>query len=558
MKSRDTLKTLVIGLDGATFDLMMPLIEQGELPNLASLLEKGAWGELESTIPPVTAAAWPSFMTGENPGKHGILKFVQGYSGEEDNKSSKQVVTATSFAGRTFFDVMKLHGRRSAAITIPMTYPPWDINGIMISGFPCPDNNRVYMASSAVSIDVNEPLNFEADYYKTASEEQILEDCLYRDKLRSELTLQLLRRYEFDCLTVVFGGIDRASHDYWKYHDRDFPGVSAAQREEFGDSIVRNYKLADREIGSLFKIFRNKANIFIVSDHGSGRTPFYAFNANVWLRENGMLAIKTSQVYLREIFRKAYRQVRLLLTPRDRKSTVFLQRMRQGADNIGLLGTRVSEVLDWEKTQAFYYPLMYPADGIMLNLKGRQSRGIVDPGEEKERLVNQIIEGLLKYSDPQTGEPIVNTAYRSEDLYAGPFASEFPDVVYLLNRRCMGGKELVGDTVTKLPVFRLLRKSGFHQMNGVFIAHGPKIKPARLSGARIIDVAPTILYCSGLPVPETMDGIVLQALFAEQALDRQPVEYFKFRSQQLTDNGLLDEFENEQMKEKLKSLGYID
>ena len=151
MKSKKSLKTLIIGLDGATFDLILPFVAKGELPCFAYLMKNGAWGELASTLPPVTAAAWPSFMTGENPGKHGILKFTQIDSGPETNGDYKQAITSKSFAGRTFFDVMKMNGNRVGAVTIPVTYPPWDINGIMISGFPSPDNNKIYSVSPHIS-----------------------------------------------------------------------------------------------------------------------------------------------------------------------------------------------------------------------------------------------------------------------------------------------------------------------------------------------------------------------------------------------------------------------
>lgn len=558
MKSKSTLKTMIIGLDGATFDLMLPFIEKGELPNLAYLLKNGAWGELESTIPPVTAAAWPSFITGENPGKHGILNFIQTDGGQETHESDQQTVTSTRFAGRTFFDVMKMNGKRVGAVTIPVTYPPWDINGIMVSGFPCPDNNKIYSVSRDFSLNFDKALNFEAEYYKTASEEQILEDCLYRDRLRSDLTFDLLQKYEFECFTVVFGGIDRACHDYWKYHDLEFPGVTEAQREKFKDAIIRNYKLADEEIGRYLVHFGDEVNLFIMSDHGSGRSPFYAFNANVWLRKNKLLALKHEKAYLRKVLKKTFKGAEVVLTPNNQKSTSLLQKVRQSVGNVNLLGTRISTVFKWEKTKAFYYPLTYPVDGIMINLKGRQTKGVVNPGREKEDIERCIIKGLLDYRDEKKGEKVVEKAFRREEIYSGTFTEKFPDIVYILNKNYMGENEVLGSAITSVPQFRLLKRSGLHQLNGVFIAHGPKIQPGRIQEARIIDIAPTVLYCNELPIPDSMDGSVLRAIFREEVMNIQPIEYFNFESKQIGNNQQFDDIENEQMKEKLRSLGYID
>src|SRR5512143_2153708 len=265
MKRTSKLKTLIIGLDGATFDVILPFIKQGKLPTFAYLLEKGAWGNLRSTIPPITAAAWTSFMTGENPGKHGIIDFMK--KSGSDGTNQKEVVTTSEFSGRTFFDSMAESGLKVGAITVPVTYPPWSINGIMISGYPCPDNNKVYAAAEGISYHLEEPLNFSAEYYRISTEEDIAEDCLHRDKLRADLMFDLLERYEFDCFTVVLGGIDRAQHDYWKYHDPSFPHVEKKRRDKFKDVIFNNYKLADRVLATVLGKFGDDINLFILSDH---------------------------------------------------------------------------------------------------------------------------------------------------------------------------------------------------------------------------------------------------------------------------------------------------
>ena len=101
MKDKPTLKTMILGLDGATFDVMLPFIKEKKLPTLAYLLENGAWGELESTIPPVTAAAWPSFMTGENPGKHGILDFMKATIGRKSRSGCIKMTVLYDWRFRT-------------------------------------------------------------------------------------------------------------------------------------------------------------------------------------------------------------------------------------------------------------------------------------------------------------------------------------------------------------------------------------------------------------------------------------------------------------------------
>lgn len=560
MKDKPTLKTMILGLDGATFDVMLPFIKEKKLPALAYLLENGAWGELESTIPPVTAAAWPSFMTGENPGKHGILDFIKTTIGRKSSGQSEEVVSTKSFAGRTFLDVMSSRGMKVGVITVPVTYPPWDINGIMISGYPSPDNDKIYSFTKDISIDINEPLNFSAEYYRTASEGEIIEDCIVSDRRRADLTFDLLNRYDFDCFVVVLGGIDRSQHDYWKYYDPEYPNVPKEAREKFRDSVFRNYKLADGQIARFLETYGDVTNLFILSDHGFGRQPFNYFNVNLWLKDRGWLTVKRNKVLAREALKKIHHALALLLTPKNRKKSLFLEKLKSMAPMMGSgnsSGGGSGSVFAWEKTKAFYYPLAYPAGGIMINVKGRQPKGVVNAGKEYDELVNSIIQNLLAYRDHNTGEKVVERALRRDQLYHGPYVHNFPDIVYVLNRNYGSGKELFGRHITSVPALRLSKLSGVHLMNGVFIAYGPKIKPCHIQGARIIDVAPTVLYSSGLPIPDNMDGVILKNIFKEETLRRWAVEHISLKAKKPAREVDLEGYEDEQMKEKLRSLGYL-
>lgn len=551
IQSKPKMKTMIIGLDGATFDLILPFIKENKLPTFARLLEKGAWGKLESTIPPITAAAWTSFMTGQNPGNHGIINFTKAGT---NGASEEEIVTTKDFAGKTFFDVMSNNGLKVGVITVPITYPPWDINGIMISGYPSPDNDKIYSMSKDVSVNVNEPLNFSAEYYRISSEEQIIKDCLYRDKLRADLMFDLLDRYEFDSFVIVLGGTDRSQHDYWKYHDPQYPGVSDDDRKKFRDAIFRNYKLADEQIAKFLDMYGEETNLFIISDHGAGPHPFNFFNVNLWLKNNGWLKLDAKKALVREALRKIHLAFMPLLIPKNKKSTRLFPKLKQRSTS---LGGGSGKVFNWNNTSAFYYPLAYPAGGIMINLKGRQPHGIVKPGCEYDDLVKAIIQSLLEYHDKKTGKKIVEKAYSRQQAYQGPYVQSFPDIVYVLNPNYESGKEILGSVVSPVPKIRLSKKSGLHLMNGIFIAHGPKIKPAQISGAGIIDVAPTVLYASGLRIPSAMDGVILTDIFKEEVLQQHQAEYLSWKGERPTKEVVLETQEHDEMKEKLRSLGYL-
>jgi len=131
------MRVFVVGLDGATFDLIRPWAAAGHLPSLARLMQEGVHGELMSTLPPVTSPAWPSFMTGMNPGKHGVFDFIRRRPGGFD------MVNASHIAAKTLWQLLSEAGRRVGVIAVPVTYPPCPVNGFMISDILSPRHAEI-------------------------------------------------------------------------------------------------------------------------------------------------------------------------------------------------------------------------------------------------------------------------------------------------------------------------------------------------------------------------------------------------------------------------------
>lgn len=128
------MQILLIGLDGATWDLILPWVAEGRLPNLGALLREGSWGTLLSTVPPATFPAWSSFLTGLNPGRHGIFDFTRRKFGTYE----VEFVNSTYRRGRSLFRIASEAGKRVGVIGVPATYPPEKVNGFLISGFDAP------------------------------------------------------------------------------------------------------------------------------------------------------------------------------------------------------------------------------------------------------------------------------------------------------------------------------------------------------------------------------------------------------------------------------------
>ena len=139
-------KVLIIGLDGGTWSVLTPWINNGSLPNLGRLQQAGCWGDLLSTIPPLTAPAWSTFATGKNPGKHGVFHFVSsGFSqAARTVGATPEIVDSRSIKSATLWDILGHHNRKVGLVNIPMTYPPRPVNGFMITSFLTPPNASVF------------------------------------------------------------------------------------------------------------------------------------------------------------------------------------------------------------------------------------------------------------------------------------------------------------------------------------------------------------------------------------------------------------------------------
>jgi predicted AlkP superfamily phosphohydrolase/phosphomutase len=220
------------------------------------------------------------------------------------------------------------------------------------------------------------------------------------------------------------------------------------------------------------------------------------------------------------------------------------------------LESRLLPPIDWSHTKAVSGS---PAtEGIFLNVRGREKGGIVEPGEAYETLREQLMAELSALRDPATGQPVVTAVHRREDIYEGSFLDFLPDLVFDLG----DGPYLASDALVASQVLEALPGDylqGRHRANGVFAAVGPGIREGqRIEGARIIDVAPTVLYSLGLPIPEDMDGRPMLEIFHEEYTAGHPVEY---AAPELPEEPIpeptYDEEDAAEMERRLRGLGYV-
>lgn len=552
-------KTLVLGLDGATFDVILPLIEQGLLPNLTRLMRDGCWGPLESTVHPITPRAWSSFMTGMNAGKHGVLDFT-----ERDPLSyGLRYVNGSFRKAGSLWSYLSDAGVRVGVMNVPFTYPPEPVNGFLISGFDARGLNSGFTYPADLLREIIEgvgryelrggfPIGKRKGQYGLDDIARVIDN-------HTQVARFLLTHHAVDFFMVVFTSTDHVQHLFWRHWEDKRSGIQGGATDRYGDIIPQTYRKADDALCKLIEYVGSDALVIVLSDHGGGRLDAVVY-LNRWLERQGWLVYKkpaggrlNGMVRNLEYGAKRY----LPQSCRDWIKTV-LPGVRDATASY-LFASNI----DWTRTKA-YTAGMY--GNIYLNVKGREGQGVVEPGAEFESVRDRIIRDLEALEGPNGCGPVVGRAYRREELFSGQYVWKAPDIlVEWKDYACFAKGTLMGekDRVFGEKLFidsSDFEHTGTHRRDGVFIVKGPGIRSkGRLEGLRIVDVAPTVLYSFGCEVPRDMDGRVLTDLFEEEFVKQHPIR--KGMDSGEGGNGseayVYSDKEREEVEERLKALGYL-
>ena len=560
-------KILVVGIDAATFDLILPWIKEGKLPIFKELIEKGSWCPLD-TVPNLnSAAAWPSFATGKHPANHGIICFYE----HKKNSYDIRLLNGSDIDGKTFWEILSEAGKRVGIINVPMTYPAKKVNGFIIAGMDTPTEqsegfaypSNLYLKLIAevkeYYIDANTPAFARGGKWDRAI--QVTEKVV---NCRLKAALHLMEKFDCDVFVVVFTALDRVQHCFWKFMDKNHPEYNPDEAKKYGDVIYRFYTRMDEALSELIKRVDEDTYIIICSDHGAGfDTKAYLF-LDPWLEKLGLLKYAhTNAKYMGRIFQNILSNIlKKIVTFNDRfLSRSIRKRILKVFPHAKIKRMLHQSQVDWSKTKAYSE---YAWPHIWINLKGREPKGTVNPGKEYEELREYIIQQLKKCRDIKTKKPIVKNVFKREEVYSGPYAFRAPDLIIDWNyETVVSGFEYEDDQGNIVQITKtkelLERKglSGDHRPQGVLIISGKGIKSGyKLSKAHIVDIAPTILYLFGQEIPDDMDGKVLMEAFDEHYLKTHPIKY-KRTIKESTKRVSYAADEERQIEDRLKKLGYL-
>jgi len=564
-------KVLVVGLDGGTYSVLGPFMDDGKLPTLAAMMKRGCWGELASTIPPHTAPAWASFITGKNSGKHGIFQF--GLIDRSVYKGRiRRILNSSSIPGETLWDTIGRAKKTVGIMNVPLTYPPRPVNGFMVTGmltprdsehFTYPSSLKSALGDYKIDVSVGEGKYSVLDDLNTEDEGILLEfigQLRALVEIRTETAIRLMRTYSPDFFMILFTETDRLQHIFWPYLDRMRGQSEDPMAQKIQAAVEDFYQHLDGNLAKLFGVAGQGTAKILMSDHGFGPATKKDVNFNVWLRDNGLLRLGKSpknafnpRAWLRRVglSKETLYPLMSFLFPGN-----VVRRLERAWAKV------VSMPIDWSQTKAVFIPVFEFVGGIEIvrnehadQLGGAQLR-------DYEDFRTNIIQRLLALRDPHTAESIVLAAYRREELYTGAHTHDAPDIIFVMATDYRGEKGLTSKQLISKRSKNVSLWTGTHRREGVVILSGPNISPGRMTYTpQIQDLAPTILYLMGLAIPEDMDGKVIEEAIEGSYLADHEIKYAEPISYSERDSKAKEmsfsEEEMEKVRKQLESLGYL-
>jgi len=530
------------------------------MPALKHLLDEGIWGALASTQPPVTAPAWSTFLTGLNPGQHGVFGFVE-FEVDSDGKLRPILNNLSAIRGSRLWNYLNHRGLRVGLSNVPMTYPPEPVDGFMISELMTSGRRKARTFPSTLKDELlsNTYFSFDRAVMDGLSETPSYLEHLVRSlETQEQVDLYLMRTHPTDVFITVYAHTDTLQHYFWRYLDASHPEYDSVKAERLSPLIEAFFRRLDAVIANLLEAVGPQAAVLIISDHGFGPVNRMVF-VNRWLQTQGYLTLADR---VNGGWRAAL--LRMGLTPTAvknwlKRADLFSLRQHLSKEMRHKLRDTVGHVfqanLDLRRTLA--YARANADQGIYINRRSALNPDGQDFTDQAyEHLRDELMDGLRALHDPVTCKTVFERVMRRENVYRGEYVNKAPDIVFQPAQGYFAITEIGGKDQDVITPRHGVEITGFHRPDGIFVAYGPDFKPGQIEGAHIVDVAPTVLHFLDLPVPYHLDGQVLDIMAGNKA---KPVRFEEDVTSQDDAMGAAEYSKEEEAEvmSRLKELGYL-
>jgi predicted AlkP superfamily phosphohydrolase/phosphomutase len=458
---------MLVGLDCAEPSLVLERWRE-ELPTLAGLMDRGAYGRLTSVIPPITVPAWSCMMSSKTPGDLGVY----GFRNRSDHTyEGGFIATSTAIKEPRLWDLVTRAGGSSIVLSVPGCYPPKPLNGVMVGCFLTPSLESKYTYPAALKDEIAEVVGeylFDTKDFRTDDKEYLLRQVYEMTDRRFALAEHLLESKPWSLFAMVEMGPDRMHHGFWKYMD---PEHRKHERGNPYESAILDYhRHVDGLVARLLEHADDDTVVFVLSDHGAKRLDG-GIRINEWLRREGLLATLSEP---------------------------------NGVSSLRDVG------VDWSRTTAWGEGGYYAR--VFLNVAGREPEGTIPP--EDYETVRAGLAGRIAEIPDEAGNPIPTAVYTPEELYGEP-QGVAPDLIVVFGDllwRSVG--TIGGDEGIQTLENDTGPDDANHAQDGLYIAAGPGIDARGRHDAHLLDIAPTVLELLGIQEPAGLRGTSLVARLA--------------------------------------------
>jgi predicted AlkP superfamily phosphohydrolase/phosphomutase len=499
------LRAIVIGLDAASPHLIEKWIDK--LPNLKRLSQRGVHGVLESIVPPSSVPAWQCFATGKNPAKIGNLGFI--YIGRD--LQIRHGKTTPDMG--CIWDICSQAGLKVGVFNVPGTYPPYPVNGFMVSGFPI-QLGKAWTSPADLMKRLNSAVGgYEADVPLAKPSEMKGGEKAYLsevERLHSksvECARLLLEWFQPDLFVMTLQGLDMVQHDFW--HFMEDP------QSQYANVVQDWYVKMDEAIGELAHGTNEDTYFLVMSDHGSVPVASSLY-INEFLRSKGLLASKDNgherareKGSSRKIREYAIRHVppRIVRTVYRLSPSFIANKLTVSAEMERVLRDLVQSI-DWTRTLAF----STGGHGAAIYVNSQPERPAeLSATAARSEIVSKICELLSDLTDPVSGAKVRPVFHLGEKVFWGPYQNEAPDLCVELFEE--DKKIQVNPRLGSRKIWSSSSHfAATHVREGFWALAGPKVRPGLTQDAGILDLAPTLLSLLGLDALDDFDGQVIDLL----------------------------------------------
>ncbi|GIW88205.1 MAG: phosphodiesterase [Isosphaeraceae bacterium] len=455
------MKILILGLDCAAPEL---LLGSDDLPHIRHLMAAGGYGRLESVVPPITVPAWMCMATSQDPGSLGVYGFRNRADYSYDKLS---IATSRSITEIALWDQLAREGKRSICVGIPPGYPPRKINGLWVGCFMTPDTSKdVFTHPADWSARVNAlaggtyPVDVKG--FRTDDKAWLRDQIFDMSRRQWAVVRHLMTSEPWDYLHFVDIGLDRIHHGFWKYHDPHH--VQHVPGSPFQSAIRDYYRHLDAEIGQTLEQLDDETIVLVVSDHGA-RALDGGFCVNEWLIDQGDL----------------------VLHEYPSKPTPFAQLS-----------------VDWSRTKAWSEGGYYAR--VFLNIEGREPQGTLAKADVLR--YRDDLKARLEATTNPDGQPLGTLVFKPEELYRH-LRNVPPDLIVHFGALAWRS---IGSVGYGRGTYHVQENDTGpddcnHAQFGAFVLASPRCPLAgEVHGARLLDIAPTLLELAGCDIPPSMQG----------------------------------------------------